>query len=52
MIKITTFGQFDKAYSSYLSHRKFRVSVEGELSKPTEIEAGCLKVPSWPLQYK
>jgi len=29
-----------KLISSYLSHRKFGVSVEGELSTPTEIEAG------------
>jgi hypothetical protein len=29
-----------KLTSSYLSHRKFRVSVEGELSTSREIEAG------------
>jgi hypothetical protein len=29
-----------KLISSYLSHRKFRVSVEGELSTPSETEAG------------
>jgi hypothetical protein len=32
-----------KITSSYISHRRFRVSVEGEISTPTEIEAGLPK---------
>jgi hypothetical protein len=33
--------------NSYLSDRKFKVSVEGELSMPREKKQGCHKVPSW-----
>jgi hypothetical protein len=33
-------GHLIKLITSYLSHRKFRVSVEGELSTPRNIEAG------------
>jgi hypothetical protein len=33
-------GNYMKLISSHLFYRKFRVSVEGELSTPREIEAG------------
>jgi hypothetical protein len=35
-----------KLIGSYLSQRKFRVSVEGELSTPRKTEAVFHKVPS------
>jgi hypothetical protein len=37
-----------KLISSFLSNRKFRVSVEGEMSTPREIQAGFHKVPYCP----
>jgi hypothetical protein len=39
-----------KLIASFLSNRKFNVSVEGELSSPRKIGAGVPKVSSW-LQY-
>jgi hypothetical protein len=39
-----------KLISSFLSQRKFRVSVEGEMSSPRDIQAGVLQIPSGP-QY-
>jgi hypothetical protein len=37
-----------KLIGCFLSQRKFRVSVEGEISTPRDIQAGCHKVPSCP----
>jgi hypothetical protein len=37
-----------KFISSFLSQRKFRVLVEGAVSMPRDIQAGCHKVPSCP----
>jgi len=37
-----------KLISSFLSNRRFPVTVEGELSTPKEIRAGGYKVPSCP----
>jgi hypothetical protein len=37
-----------KLISSFLSQRKFRVSVEGEMSSPREMQAGVHKVTSCP----
>jgi hypothetical protein len=42
-----------KLISSFLSQRKFRVSFEGEISTPRDIQAGVPQVPSCPhiVQY-
>jgi hypothetical protein len=37
-----------KLISSFLSQRKFRVSVEPEMSSPRDIQTECQKVPSCP----
>jgi len=38
-----------KFISSFLTNRKFRIAVEGELSSPREIQQRCHNFPSWPL---
>jgi hypothetical protein len=40
IIEIKFSVNFIKIISSFLTHRKFGVLVEGELSTPTEIQAG------------
>jgi hypothetical protein len=39
-IKIGIFNHLDQTYGSFLSPRKFRVSVEGEISTPRAMQAG------------
>jgi hypothetical protein len=40
VIQIGNFHQLDQAYWLFLSQRKFRVSVEGEMSPPRVMQAG------------